>query len=104
MTSWRSSPLFTRLCVLSKLFRSISRSVWCRCNSRRRTSRKRALSDVAVEVSFMRSSLLRLVDECDQLRNNLLRRFFHKPMAFAFDDNSVDVCVDQTSLLDQKFS
>src|SRR6266852_3178693 len=104
MTSCRSSPLFTRPCVLSKLFRSISRSVWCRCNSRRRTSRKRALSDVAVEVSFMQSGLLRLVDERDQLRNDLFRRFFHQPMAFALNDNSVDVCVDKPCLLNQKFS
>src|SRR5438128_5826135 len=65
---------------------------------------KKALSDVAVGVSFMQSSLLGLVDERDQLRNYLLRRFFHKPMAFAFDYDSLDVCIDQTSLLDQKFS
>src|SRR2546425_9160034 len=104
MTSCSISPLFTRPCVLSKSFRSISRRIWCKCNSRRRTSRKRALSDVAVEVSFMQASLLRLVDEGDQFRNALSRRFLHQPMAFAFDDNSVDVCIDQTSLLDQKFS
>src|SRR5713226_622804 len=104
MTSFSISPLFTRPCVLSKSFRSISRRVLCRCNSRRRTSRKRALSDVAVEVSFMQSSLLRLVDERDQLRNNLLRRFFHQPMAFAFDDNSFDVRVYEPCLLDQKLS
>src|SRR5437773_5279423 len=64
----------------------------------------KASSDVAVGVSFMQSSLPRLVDECDQLRNDLLRRFFHKPVAFAFDDNSFDVCIDQTSLLNQEFS
>src|SRR5437879_83621 len=99
MTSCSISPLFTRPCVLSKSFRSISRRVWCRCNSRRRTSRKRALSDVAVEVSFMQSSLLRLVDEGDQFRNDLLGRFFHQPMAFALNDNSVDVCVYKPRLL-----
>src|SRR6266705_2028549 len=63
-----------------------------------------ASSDVAVGVSFMQSSLLRLVDELYELRDDLLRRFLHQPMAFAFDDNSVDVCIGQTSLLDQKFS
>src|SRR6266481_2234521 len=41
----------------------------------------KASLDVAVGVSFMQTSLLRLVDERDQLRNDLLRRFFHKPMA-----------------------
>src|SRR2546427_6339092 len=50
----------------------------------------KASLDVAVGVSSMQSSLLRLVDERDQLRNDLQRRFFHKPMAFAFDNHSVD--------------
>src|SRR5256712_225630 len=98
MTSCSISPLFTRPCVLSKSFRSISRRIWCKCNSRRRTSRKRALSDVAVEVSFMQASLLRLVDEGAQFRNDLSRRFLHQPMAFAFDDNSFDVRVYEPCL------
>src|SRR6266581_4458871 len=101
MTSCRGSPLFTRPCVLSKLFRSISRSVWCRCNSLTRTSCNRALPDVAVEMSFIQLSLLRLADEGYELWNNLLRRFLHQPMTFAFDDNSVDICIDETGLLDQ---
>src|SRR5260370_6837552 len=63
---------------------------------------EKALSDVAVGVSFMQSSLLGLVDERDELRNDLLRRFFHQPMTFAFDDNSFDVCFNQTSLLNQE--
>src|SRR6266446_4465318 len=50
-------------------------------------------SDVALGVSFMQSSLLRLVDKRDQLRNDLTRRFFHKPMTFAFDNHSFDVCI-----------
>src|SRR5713226_8463227 len=104
MTSCRSSPLFTRPCVLSKLFRSISRSVWCRCNSLTRTSCNRALPDVAVEMSFIQLSLLRLADESYELRNDLTRRFFHKPMTFAFDNHSFDVCIYQTSLLNQKLS
>src|SRR6266853_1834454 len=64
----------------------------------------KASLDVALGVSFMQSSLLRLVDERDQLRNDLLRRFFHKPMAFAFDDNSGDVCIDRAGLLNQEVS
>src|SRR6266852_2192769 len=64
----------------------------------------KALSDVAVGVSFMRSSLLRLVDERDEPRNDPLRCFFHQPMAFAFDDNSLDVCINQTRLLNQEVS
>src|SRR2546423_13842520 len=48
----------------------------------------KASSDVALGVSFMQSSLLRLVDEGDQFRNDLLWRFFHQPMAFALHDNS----------------
>jgi hypothetical protein len=62
------------------------------------------LSDVAVEVSFMQSSLLRLVDERDEPRNQPSRRFFHQPMACAFDDDSVDVRINQTGLLNQEFS
>src|SRR6266849_608271 len=104
MTSCKSSPLFTRPCVLSKLFRSISKSVWCRCNSLTRTSCNRALPDVAVELSLIQLSLLRLADESYELRNDLLRRFFHQPMAFAFDDNSFDVRVYEPCLLDQKLS
>src|SRR5437016_11431287 len=52
----------------------------------------------------MRSSLLRLVDERDEPRNYFTRRFLHQPMAFAFDDNSVDVCINQTTLLNQELS
>jgi hypothetical protein len=55
-------------------------------------------------VSFRQSSLLRLVDEGDELRNDLARRFFHQPMTFTLDDNSVDVCINQTGLLNQEFS
>ena len=32
---------------------------------------------------------------------SLLRRFFHKPMAFAFDNNPVDTCINETTLLNQ---
>src|SRR2546421_13092912 len=64
----------------------------------------KASSDVALGGSFMQSSLLRLVDERDQLRNDLARRFFHKPMTFAFDNHSFNVCIYQTSLLNQKLS
>src|SRR2546423_6231023 len=64
----------------------------------------KASSDVALGGSFMQSSLLRLVDERDQLRNDLTRRFFHKPMTFAFDNHSFDVCIYQTSLHNQKLS
>src|SRR6266404_602725 len=52
----------------------------------------------------MRSSLLRLVDERDEPRNYFTRRFLHQQMAFAFDDNSVDVCINQTTLLNQELS
>src|SRR6266404_5707746 len=64
----------------------------------------KASSDIALGVSFMQSSLLRLVDKRDQLRNDLTRRFFHKPMTFAFDNHSFDVCIYQTGLLNQEFS
>src|SRR5260370_41559513 len=50
---------------------------------------EKALSDVAVGVSFMESSLLELVEECDELRTDLLQRFFDPPMHFPFADNSV---------------
>src|SRR5712671_4826385 len=55
-------------------------------------------------VSFRQSSLLRLVDERDQPRNHLTRSFFHQPMTLTFDDNAVDVCINQTRLLNQEFS
>src|SRR6266851_2323224 len=41
----------------------------------------KASSYVALGVSFMQSSLLRLVDESDELRHNLLWCFVHKPVA-----------------------
>src|SRR5437773_6132881 len=56
------------------------------------------------KVSCRLSSLLRLVDERDQPRNNLLWRFFHKPMARAFDYDSVYIRIDQACLLNQEVS
>src|SRR5258706_6863052 len=60
--------------------------------------------DGGSRVSFMQTSLLRLVDEGDQFRHDLLRRFFHKSMACAFDDNSVGVRIDHPCLRNQEFS
>src|SRR5437016_11788021 len=44
-----------------------------------------ASSDVVVGVSFMQSSLPLLINERDELRNDLTRRFFHQPMTFTLD-------------------
>src|SRR5712692_8769485 len=46
-------------------------------------------SDGGSRVSFRQSSLLRLVDERDELRNDLTRRFFHQPVTRTLYHDSV---------------
>src|SRR5207253_10515057 len=58
----------------------------------------KASSDVALGVSLMQSSLQRLVDKSEQLRNDLIRRFFHKPLSSACANHAFDVCLHQQPL------
>jgi len=52
------------------------------------------------ELIFRELSLLRLINESDELRNNLFWRFLHQPVSRSFDDYSGHIRVNKACLLD----
>ncbi len=78
--------------VIETFFRTLTGLSWINgCRRRELTSEQKPIA------------LWVLVDERDQPRNNLLRRFLHQPMTFAFDNHSFDVrvCLPPTRFLSE---
>src|SRR5882672_12962124 len=60
-------------------------------------------SDTVLE-SSPTASIRLLIQKRQQLGNNLVRRLFHQPVSRSFNDDTFNVVVYQTPLLNQKFS